>query len=61
MSATETTKWFLIEAVIVAAWLFIVLTTGIQTTTAIVMLAVMNIVPLAKLCDVADRCLRSRR
>ena len=54
MKATTATKWFLIEAAIVAVWLFIVLTSGIATTTAIVMLLVMNIVPLSKLCETLE-------
>ena len=55
MNATTATKWFLIEAAIVAVWLFIVLTSGIATTTAIVMPPVMNIVPLTKLCETLER------
>ena len=58
MNATSTTKWFLIEAAIIAVWLFIVLTSGIETTAAIVMLMVMNIVPLMKLCETLDRRFR---
>lgn len=47
-------RWGAIEVVIVAVWLFILLTSGIDTTTAIVMFLMMNIVPLAKLCEVLE-------
>ena len=55
MNATTMTKWVFIEAAIFAVWLFIVLTSGIATTSAIVMLIVMNIVPLTKLCETIER------
>ncbi|HEX5368249.1 MAG TPA: hypothetical protein VFY10_02435 [Dehalococcoidia bacterium] len=60
MSATTATKWFLVEAMIVAVWLFIVLTSGIGTTTAIVMFMVMNFVPLTKLYEAAEHRLGRR-
>ncbi len=53
-------QWGVVEAAIVAVWLFIVITSGIAATTAIVMFVVMNIVPLTKLCETLDHRFRKR-